>query len=465
MKTVDVAIIGAGSGGLSARREVARKTDNYVVIDGGILGTTCARVGCMPSKVFIQVAHDYDRRKKHAEQGILGADALSLDKKQVMSHVRKLRDRFVRGVTGGMEAWESTHLVRKYAKFVDEKTLDLGDEKIQADKIVIATGSTPVIPEIFRPVAEHVITTDQFFEQDTLPGAVAVIGLGVIGIELGQALSRLDVDVIGIARRPNISGVSDPVLNEYVVKKFESMMNLSFEGVQKVAAKDGRVEITTGGKSFVVDKVLVTAGRRPQWNSLNLDCLSFEVDDRGIPLVDKETFQSKTYPHIFIAGDNTGEKQILHEASDEGKIAGYNCVHNITKFQTRTPLYVTFSDPNIAFIGQTFKELTEQKIPFEIGEVTFEGQGRSIVKLKEIGLLRVYGHKETGILLGAELFAPDGEHLAHLLSWVISQKMTVVEVLALPFYHPVVEEGLRTALRDLRSKVDIEIPPLETLLK
>ena len=100
MEMLDVIIIGAGTAGLSARREVEKKTKSYIVIDDGPLGTTCARVGCMPSKVLIQVANDFDRRRSLAEEGILGGDKLTLDGKLVMNHVRKLRDRFVRGVMG-----------------------------------------------------------------------------------------------------------------------------------------------------------------------------------------------------------------------------------------------------------------------------------------------------------------------------------------------------------------------------
>lgn len=462
MKKVKVAIIGAGSGGLSARREIQKKTNDYVVIDGGPLGTTCARVGCMPSKVLIQIAEDYNRRKKYAEEGILGADSISLDKIQVMKHVRKLRDRFVRGVTGSMEAWTSSNLIRGYAKFVDPNTLEVNGEKIYAQKIVIATGSSPVIPEIFEDYKEHLITTDGFFELEELPDSVAVIGLGVIGIELGQAMHRLGVDTVGIARRKIISGVSDPKLREYVVKKFSEEMKLSFDGVDKVEKLDGKLKIYSADRSYVVEKVLLTAGRRSNWNSLNIECLNLTVSERGIPSHNKNTFQLTDHPHIFLAGDNTGEKQILHEASDEGKIAGHNCVNDVQAFMTRTPLMVTFSDPNISFVGKMYQELIDEKVEFEIGEVSFEGQGRSIVKLKEIGMLRVYGEKKTGLLLGAELMAPDGEHLGHLLSWCIAQGLTVNKVLSMPFYHPVIEEGLRTALRDLRDKVDERQPELET---
>ena len=167
MRKVDVAIIGAGSAGLAARREVAKLTDNWVVIDDGILGTTCARVGCMPSKVLIQSANDFARRKKFEEQGIFGADKLTVDTDITMKHVRKLRDRFVRGVSSGMATWiTEDNLIRKRAKFVDKNTLDLGDEKIWAKKIIIGTGSTPFIPPILEEHKDFLLTTDFLFEQE-----------------------------------------------------------------------------------------------------------------------------------------------------------------------------------------------------------------------------------------------------------------------------------------------------------
>lgn len=103
MKKYDVVIIGAGTAGLSARKVVSKYTQNYVVIDDGILGTTCARVGCMPSKAFIQVANDFHRRNSFQEIGIAGSEVLKVDSEKVMSHTRKLRDRFVRSVLNGMK--------------------------------------------------------------------------------------------------------------------------------------------------------------------------------------------------------------------------------------------------------------------------------------------------------------------------------------------------------------------------
>jgi len=213
LRKVKVIIIGAGSAGLSARREVSQLTDDYLIVDGGLLGTTCARVGCMPSKVLIQVAEDFHRRHKFDQEGLKGSDSISVDTKQVMKHVRSLRDRFVRGVTNSMQAWSEEKLIKGYAKFIDDFTIEVNNEKINFEKIVIATGTKPNIPPVFLGYEKYILTTDELFELDDLPKSIAVIGLGVIGIELGQALSRLGIEFLGVARRRNIAGVTNLILH------------------------------------------------------------------------------------------------------------------------------------------------------------------------------------------------------------------------------------------------------------
>lgn len=462
MKKFEYAIIGAGSAGLNARREIAKVSSNYIVLDPGILGTTCARVGCMPSKVLIQVALDYDRHRKFAEEGIL-CEGMSIDSKKVMAHVRKLRDRFVRGVMGGMESWRTeSNFLPKRASFVDEHTLDLGDEKIHADKIIIATGSSPFIPSEFKEFSDFLVTTDTFFEMESLPKSVAVVGLGVIGIELGQALDQLDVETTMIARRRIIAGVSDPVIREYVCSKMEAKHKIWFDGITGIERSGDQLLIRSLDREVKVDKVLMTAGRKANLSSLNLDNLKINCDALGFPLHSKKTFALDDYPHIYIVGDVNGDNTILHEATDEGKIAGLNATcNNQRPHKTRTPLEISFSDPNIAKAGKSYQDLVSAGVEFETGEVSFEGQGRSIVKLKEEGLLHIYGDKQTGKLLGAEMYGPDMEHIAHLLSWCMEMQLTVNKVISMPFYHPVIEEGLRSALRSLRDKCLEEKPDIE----
>ncbi|MCC6138290.1 MAG: dihydrolipoyl dehydrogenase [Bdellovibrionaceae bacterium] len=451
MKHYDVVIIGAGTSGLSARREVAKKTENYIVVDDGPLGTTCARVGCMPSKVLIQVANDYDRRHKFEQVGILGGNGLSIDHVRVMSHVRSLRDRFVRAVKSPMQGWESK-LLRARAEFIDANTLKIGEEIVKADKVILATGSRPVIPGPWLKYKDFLIDTDAFFELDTLPETVAVIGLGVIGLELGQALHKLGVNVVGMTTNKSLGALTDPEVQEYVAQKLALEMPVHFNGADLIGVSaSGKLQVKADDRVYEVDKAFIAVGRRPNVDKIGLDKLNIPLNPQGVPEVDANTMKLKALPHIFLPGDANADRPILHEAADEGIIAGHNAVYDEVCFKRRVPIGITFSEPNIATVGKKYSELKNEN--FVIGKVSFEGQGRSIVKLKEQGLLHVYADHESGILLGAEMQAPDGEHLAHLLAWAIAAKFTVFEALKMPFYHPVVEEGLRTALRDVAAKI------------
>jgi len=345
MNNYDVAIIGAGSAGLSARREVAKQTDNYVVIDPGPLGTTCARVGCMPSKVLIQAAEDFARREHFDELGIQGGAALTLDSRLTMRHVRKLRDRFVSGVMKGLDEWRGSHLLQRRARFVDANTLDVGDETLRAEAIVIATGSSPVVPGPWAPHADYFLDSDNLFEQETLPERLGVVGLGVIGLELGQALHKLGVDVTAYTLDKRFGGLSDPVMQDYAATYFSGRFPVVLGGVDKLEPADGGLRVHAGGESREVDRLLLAMGRRPNLGDLGLDNLGVELEPSGLPVFERDTLKVRGAP-VFIAGDVSGDHPVLHEAADEGRIAGHNAVAGEPHcFRRRQGLSITFSSP------------------------------------------------------------------------------------------------------------------------
>jgi dihydrolipoamide dehydrogenase len=176
-----------------------------------------------------------------------------------------------------------------------------------------------------------------------------------------------------------------------------------------------------------------------------------------VPLFDLRTLQCGD-SHIFIAGDVNNVLPLLHEAADEGRIAGENAARypDVRPAPRRTPLAVVFSDPQLAVVGSRFADLAPDS--FVVGKVSFEDQGRSRVMLRNRGLLHVYADVATGAFLGAEMIGPDAEHIAHLLAWSLQSQLTVERMLEMPFYHPVVEEGLRTALRDAKARLDAAQP-------
>lgn len=459
-RKVDVAIIGAGSAGLTATATVRRYTDNVVLIDGGELGTTCSRVGCMPSKAAIQVAEDLHRRTVFKREGIEGGDGLSADIPASMEHVRDLRDVFVDQVLAtSIDQMDEAMFIAENASFIEPTLLQVGAQQIRAEKVILATGSKPIVPRAWEVFGDRILTTDNFFEQENLPASMAVIGLGVIGLELGQTLHRLGIQVTGVDMATTIGGLRDPLVNsaaiEIIGKEFPLWLGQAAEIVEE---SDGKLRVTAGDNSVVVDQILVCMGRRPNLCDLGLDGIGVRFNARGVPDYDLNTMQIGQFP-IFIAGDVNADRPILHEANLEGRMAAYNTTHEpIVAFKRKVPLAITFCDPNIVSVGAVWDTLKEKDIA--VGEMKFGPLGRALVMAKNKGLLRVYARKADGRLLGAAMVAPKGEHLGHLLAWCVQQELSVTDLLKMPFYHPTIEEGLQGALYDLRRLLDIkaEIP-------
>jgi len=458
-REVDVAIIGAGSAGLFALSQVRKKTDNYVLIEGGELGTTCARVGCMPSKVIIQVADDYHRRSIFDREGIDGADELGLDKPAIMEHVQDLRDVFVDKTLGVTDALDEAHLIDGYACFVDEHNIEVNGERYKANSIVIATGTVAIVPDAWQSFKDDIITTDELFEHEDLPASVAVIGLGSIGLEIGQALSRLGVDVTGVDLLEDVARLNDPVVNKLAVETIGKDFPLWLGEPAQLEKTDAGILVSCGDREVVVEKVLASLGRRPNFDRLGLENTSLELDDKGVPLFNAETMQCGNST-IYIAGDVNMDRPLLHEAGHEGRVAGYNAVRQSgVAFRRKTALAITFCDPNIATVGAQLNELDESKIA--IAEMQFGPVGRALIIGKNRGVLRVYVNKADGLVLGAAMACVKGEHLAHLLAWSIQQGMTVFDMLKMPFYHPVIEEALQGALYSVLSELDTKEEAVE----
>ncbi len=445
---VDVAIIGAGSAGLYAMGQVKRKTDNFVLIDGGELGTTCARVGCMPSKALIQVAEDFHRRTLFKREGLEGGENLAVNGANVLEHVQELRDIFVDKVLSSTTDHMGDEFITAHARFLGPNLLQVGDRRIRAKRIVIATGSRPIVPEAWKTFGERILTTDEIFELETLPASLAVVGMGVIGLELGQALSRLGVAVTGIDQLQSIGQLDDPEINTAAIRLLGKEIPLWLGHPATIEeADEGRLRVTAGQQSVVVERVLVSIGRRANLDTLDLQKAGITLNSNGLPDYDRNTMQIEDKP-LFMAGDVNSERQLLHEAADEGRIAGINAVaDSALAFRRKTPLSITFSDPQIVMVGKRYSELELDNTL--LGSVDFGMLGRALIMGKNKGVLRVYADKASGRLLGAAMIAPHAEHLGHLLNWCIEQDLTIQQMVRMPYYHPVIEEALQPVLRDL----------------
>ena len=459
IRKVDVAVIGAGSAGLPAYRAARMHTEKVVLIEGGVYGTTCARVGCMPSKLLIAAAEAAHSIETASKFGVYSSKP-TINGHDVMKRVRSERDRFVGFVLESVENIDQNHHFRGHAQFIDNHTIQVEDKIIEAKSVVISTGSSPKLMSMFNGLGDRLVVNDDIFDWDTLPESVAVFGPGVIGLELGQALHRLGVRIRIFGLSGSLKPLSDMGIKSYAENLFKdefpldtkaNILGLELENEQVkisfVDPKNGEEKIE------LFDFLLAATGRSPNVNDLGLENTKLELDSLGVPLYNSSTMQCGN-SSIFIAGDVNNDLPILHEAADEGKIAGDNAGRfpDIKSGLRRSPVTVVFCDPQIAIVGESWSDL-EGNENVVTGKVSFEGQGRSRIILKNKGLMHVYADQNSGLFLGSEFIGPHAEHLAHLMSWAHQQKMTIQQMLEMPFYHPVIEEGLRTALRDAESKL------------
>ncbi len=470
-RQVEVVVIGAGTAGMGAFRAAGRLTESVLLIEGAQYGTTCARVGCMPSKLLIAAAEAAHMVAAAPAFGVL-AEPPRIDGRAVMDRVRRERDRFVGFVVETVEEWPEERRLIGRARFRDDHTLEVtapdgAKTRVEAARIVLATGSRTVYPGFFKAAGDRLVTSDDVFDWTDLPPSVAVFGGGVVGLELGQALARLGVRVRLFGKGGGIGPLSDPEVvaaaEQCLAAEFPFHPDAEVHGIERDGDQVTVSFTDEAGRrtSERFDCLLAATGRRPNVADLGLDATTLALDDHDVPRFDPCTLQCGD-SHVFIAGDVNGFRPLLHEAADEGRTAGENAARfpDVRAGIRRAPLGVVFTDPNIAVVGEGFRSLEARGRQFAMGSVDFAGQGRSRVMLQNRGLLRVYGEAGTGRFLGAEMVGPRAEHLAHLLAWSLQQQLTVPAMLDMPFYHPVIEEGLRTALRDLARQLRLGPPPV-----
>ncbi len=457
-REVEYAIIGVGTAGLGAFSRIRKQTDSVLLIQDGPYGTTCARVGCMPSKMLIaagDLAHAID------EGSYFGIDGqYTVNGKRVFERLKQDRaEKFVGGVLKYVNTIKEQFKVEGRATFVDQNTLEVdGKLRVKADKIILACGSAPYISPVFAPLQHELDTSDTIFELDDLPKSLAVVGLGVIALELGQAFDRLGVDTTLYGRSGRIGSFAHPDMQGEVLRTLQQELDIvpqgNFIAATKVAdgyeltyqAGDGETIIK------VYERVLLASGRTSNLHSMKLENGGLVLDSRGLPKYDPLTMQCGDSP-VFIAGDATEDLPLWHEAYIEGRIAADSAINfPVRKEGVRTAgLGIYFTDPQMATVGAGYNSLDPEQIV--IGKARMSSGPRHEIYNDHRGMIQVYVDKNNGTLLGAEIFGRGAEHMAHTLVLAIEHEMTVAEILQMPVYHPSLEEVMKAALNKAMFQV------------
>jgi dihydrolipoamide dehydrogenase len=462
MRYVDVVVIGAGTAGLQAYHAAKDGAERVVLIESGPFGTTCARTGCMPSKAFIAAARAA-RNVRIAETFGVRAGEPGIDGAAVMRRVRGLRDDFVASVVDGMIDIPEENLIRSEASFVKPRVIAAGGETFAAGAIVLATGSYPFVPErIARALGPRVLTVDDLWEIETLPESVLLFGAGPLGAETGQALARLGVRVTCLSKGGKIGFLTDPEVTAEAKRSFESCMAIDLDArIDELGLTDDGVRVTytakgeTRTESF--ETALAATGRRPNLAALGLERSGLELDDHGVPLFDPDTRACRGTGDVpvFIAGDVDDDDPVLPPARRNGALAGRNAASwPLTETPVRPDaLFIAFTDPAMAQVGLSYEEAFRRS-DFCVGSASFRDQGRARCEARNEGTIRLYGSRRTRRVVGAEMVCPGAEHLAHTLAWAMASKPSLDDLKEFPIYHPVLEEGLTTAIGNLQGQLD-----------
>lgn len=448
----DVLIVGAGSAGLAAYKAASGAGAFCILVERGPLGTTAQRSGDIPS-ALLSAAGNCCSKLRQVEKFGLKLRGAEFDNQDVLNSLRQVRARSSTEVLSFIYKIPEKQRIMGTARFLDANRAAVGDEYVISFKCaVIATGASPVIPfEIGR--LGGILTSNDFFELDRLPKSLAIFGSGMVGLTLGQALSRLGVEVTVFG-----SGRIWQLTDEQVSAAARELLQLDF--AFELSSKLSAVEKAGEGYGIYyldeyqyenylkVDSVLAAEMRQPNLDKLNLRALGLELDGKGLTAVNPHTMQTKL-PHIFAAGDAAFVSMSTVRARREGQVAGLNAARFpvLQEEPDQINLSMLFTSPGLAMVGLSLDQMKERARAghhFVAAEAQLNG-GRYRLMRREGGIIRLYCDEESHHPLGAEICADGAEHLAHFLALTIKQGLTVEELCDFDFYHPSLEEGIAQA--------------------
>ena len=406
----DLVVVGGGAAGLGAAREAVRRGARPLLIQDGEIGGDCTFTGCVPSKALLAAA----------AAGATFAEARERVGRAVARVAANEHDDVLR-----REGIEVRHGV---AAFRSPTELDLDGTRLEAPRVVLATGAAPVVPGLPGLIEADPLTNETVFDLDRLPPTLAVLGAGSVGVELGQAFARLGsrvtivepLDRVLAGEEPETSAVISAALAHDGV---QVRVGRRVERVERVARSDAGTALhLDDGSTITADRVLVAAGRRAPTARLGLDAAGIELDDRGF--VGTDATMATSSPTVWAAGDVTGRLQLTHAANRMGMVAARNALASRAsrlrpaRFDDRAVPWATFTDPEVGRVG-----LTEAQSAARGGRVAYlpmtdvdraivTGDTRGFVKLIA-GPRRLGGRIAGGQLLGATAVAPCGGELVH----------------------------------------------------
>lgn len=454
---MEVLIIGSGSAAFACALKVTAGGAQVTMVEAAnLIGGCCVNVGCVPSKIMIRAAQMAQHQRRNPFNGV-GNHMPEIDRValllQQQARVDELREAKYQNI---LDSNPDIRLVNGFASFLDPETVrvkqDDGSETILTpDKVLIATGSTPILPDIDGLADSPYWSSTEALFTSASPATIIVIGSSVIAVEIAQAYQRLGTQVTLLARSRLLSKL-DPLLGQHLKRCLEAEGMAIFEDVQfsKVGYSQNQFTVCSNKGTFQAERLLVSTGRQPATALLQLDNGNIKTDKHGAVKLNKSMQTSN--PNVYAAGDCTVLPQYVYVAAAAGSRAGMNMIGGSTELDLSVLPAVIFTDPQVATVGLS-EDDAKRECAVQSRTLTMDSVPRALANFQTDGFIKLVAELDTGRILGAQILAHEAGEIIQSAALAIRNQMTVEDLAAQLFPYLTMVEGLKLCAQTFNTDV------------
>jgi dihydrolipoamide dehydrogenase len=463
-KKFDVVVLGGGPGGYtSAFRAADLGLSVCLVEKHERLGGVCLNVGCIPSKTLLHAATVIEEAVEIADFGVDFPEP-KIDLERMLAKKNGVIKQLTSGLDGLCKARKITRLTGK-GIFKDKENLVVttpdGEQNVQFGNVIIATGSYPfMLPSI--PEDSRIWDSTAALELQTVPKRFLIIGGGIIGLEMAQIYSALGSEITIVEMLEQIIPPADKDLVQPLFLKLKKKYTiLTNTKVTEVTVADKGIQVSLEGKNVPdkaeFDAVLVAVGRKPNSSDMGFETVGLKMDERGFVQVNER--QETNVPHFYAIGDVVGEPMLAHKATHEGKVAAEVIAGHKSAFGAMTIPSVAYTNPEVAWMGLTEKEVKAQGIDFDKGKFPWGASGRALSAGAASGVTKVLFDKKTGRIIGAGICGQNAGELIHEAVLALEMGANAEDISLTVHAHPTLAETFAFAAEIVDGSITDVLPP------
>jgi mercuric reductase len=460
MKTrYDFAIIGGGAAAFAAAIKASEFEAKTAMIEKGELGGTCVNVGCVPTKFLLTVAEKYHSANQNYFKGITIREAffnfaeLVNQKNKIISQERQAK------YTNVLSSYPNVSLIKGEANFISKNQLNVNGQTIEADKLLIATGSSAQAIPIPGLDKVNYLTNIEALELFDLPKSLIVIGGRALGLEFAQIYSRFGTKVTVLQRSSTIIPNEEPEISKALEKYLEDegINILTNVKVQEVGKKANnifvKVKLGEELKELQAEKLLMATGRKANTANLGLEKAGIEVDRKGFVVVNDKL--QTNLAHVYAAGDVIGQPMLETVAAKEGSIAAFNAMSPIKKktMDYAAIPHAVFTDPSVASVGLTDKQVNEAGVSCKCRTLEMSVVPKAKITQDSRGLIKIVTNAQTEQILGIHILSPLAHELIHEATLAVKFKLTLDDIIDTVHIFPTLSESIKIAAQSFKRDI------------